>query len=46
MKFINFWLIKAKEKNLIKIVEWAQKHDRKVQSLTIDEVKQALLSMR
>ena len=44
MKLRNFWLVKAKEKTLLKIVEWAQKHQRKVEELTFDEIKEALAS--
>jgi hypothetical protein len=46
MRLSNFWLIKANEKSLLKIVEWAQKNGRQVKSLTQEEVKEALKSQR
>jgi hypothetical protein len=38
----NFWLSKAKEKNILKVVEWAHKNDRSVTGLKIDEIVDAL----
>jgi hypothetical protein len=38
----NFWLSKSKEKNVLKVVEWAHKNNRKVSSLKIDEIVEAL----
>jgi hypothetical protein len=46
MRLSNFWLIKANEKVLLKIVEWAQRNQRSVQSLTQAEVREALKSQR
>ena len=46
MRLSNFWLIKSKEKVLLKIVEWAQKNGREVKSLTQEEVREALKSQR
>ena len=46
MRLSNFWLIKAREKVLLKIVEWAQKNGKVVQNLTQDEVREALKSQR
>jgi len=46
MRLINFWLLKAKEKSLLKIVDWAQKNGRKVEELTRAEVKEALRCQR
>lgn len=46
MRLLNFWLLKAKEKSLLKIVEWAQKNNRKVEELTQAEIKEALRTQR
>ena len=46
MRLSNFWLIKAKEKTLLKIVEWAQKNGREVKNLSQEEVREALKSQR
>ncbi len=42
----NFWLLKSKEKNLLKIVAWAQQNNVKVENLTISEMKFALKTQR
>jgi hypothetical protein len=42
MKLRNFWLMKSKEKLLLKIVEWAQKNNKRVQRLTNIEIKHIL----
>jgi hypothetical protein len=46
MRVKNFWLLKRREKNLLKVVEWAQKNGRKVESLTRDEIIEAMRSQR
>lgn len=46
MRLSNFWLIKSKEKVLLKIVEWAQKQGKEVKYLTQEEVREALKSQR
>jgi hypothetical protein len=46
MRLRNFWLLKAKEKNLLKVVEWAQKNRKKVEELTVAEIKEALRTQR
>ena len=46
MKLKNFWLQKIREKQLLKIVEWAQRHNKKVEKLTKEEIKEALVSQR
>jgi hypothetical protein len=46
MHLRNFWLVKAKEKNLLKIVEWAQRNGLKVENLTRKEVIEALKVQR
>lgn len=46
MRLINFWLLKAKEKNLLKIVDWAQRNQRKVEELTKSDMREALRSQR
>ncbi len=42
MKYRNFWTTKSKEKLLIKIIQWAQKNNIKVESLTKTEINCAL----
>ena len=42
MRLINFWLLKSKEKQLIKIIEWAQKNNIKVENLSEKDIKEAL----
>jgi hypothetical protein len=37
----NFWLNKSKEKNILKVVEWAHKNNRRVLSLQINEIVEA-----
>jgi len=46
MRLLNFWLLKAKEKSLLKIVDWAQRNQRKVEELTEAEIREALRSQR
>jgi hypothetical protein len=46
MRIRNFWLQKRREKNLLKVVEWAQKNGRKVESLTKEEILEAMRSQR
>jgi len=40
----NFWISKSKEKNILKVVDWAHKNKRPVSSLQIYEVVDALKS--
>jgi hypothetical protein len=42
MRYKNFWTIKSKEKLLIKIIQWAQRNNVKVESLTKTEINCAL----
>jgi hypothetical protein len=42
MKLRNFWLNRLNEKNILKVVEWSHKNKRKVFSLKIDEIIDAL----
>ena len=42
----NIWLLKAKEKSLLKIVEWAQANKKKVENLTKSDIIEALRSQR
>jgi len=42
MRYKNFWIIKSKEKLLVKIIQWAQKNNIKVESLTKIEINYAL----
>ena len=39
MRLNNIWLIRAREKLLMKIVGWAQRNRIKVENLTTEEVK-------
>jgi hypothetical protein len=39
---MNYWLIKAREKYLIKIAQWAQKANVKVSELSLAQIKQIL----
>jgi len=39
MKFKNIWLIRANEKRLLQIVQWAQKQNRKVESIKKEELE-------
>lgn len=40
----NFWISKSKEKNILKVVEWAHKNNRSVCSLEIYEIIEAMRS--
>lgn len=40
----NFWISKSKEKNILKVVEWAHKNNRSVSSLEIYEIIEAMRS--
>lgn len=40
----NFWISKSKEKNILKIVDWAHKNDKRATSLEIFEIMEALKS--
>lgn len=42
MRFKNFWLLKHDEKSILKIVQWAQKNGIKVESLSKQDIIQAL----
>jgi hypothetical protein len=42
MKYNNFWTLKRKEKLIMKVVQWAQKHRKKVELLTKEEISIAL----
>lgn len=46
MRFRSFWLNKAKEKNILKIVEWAQKQNILVENLSQEDIYMALKAMR
>jgi DNA repair photolyase len=38
----NFWLIKRKEKLMIRVVQWAQRNKMKVELLTKQDILNAL----
>ena len=40
----NFWIVKSKEKNILKVVDWAHKNNKTVSSLEIYEIVEALKS--
>lgn len=42
MKYKNFWTIKRKEKLMLKVIEWAQKNQKKVELLTKEDIAFAL----
>lgn len=42
MKLRNYWLNKHNEKNILKVIEWAQRNDRKVESLSHTEIIEAV----
>lgn len=42
MGYRNFWTLKRKEKLLLKVIQWAQKHHKKVELLTKEEISIAL----
>jgi hypothetical protein len=42
IKLNNFWLLKSKEKTIIKIVEWAQKNRIKIEALTNKAISTAI----
>lgn len=46
MKFRNFWLLKAKEKSILKVVEWAQRNRIKVEELTYKDIKRAMQTLK
>lgn len=42
MKLRNFWTVKRKEKLILKVIQWAQKHRKKVELLTKEDITCAL----
>lgn len=42
MKLKNFWLNQVNEKNILKVVEWAHRHDREIESLSIETIVEAM----
>jgi hypothetical protein len=42
MKLRNYWLDKVREKVLLKVIEWAHRHNRPVQKLTQEEINEAI----
>ena len=45
MKLRNFWLNRINEKSVFKVIEWAHKNNRKIKSLEIMEIIDALKSI-
>jgi hypothetical protein len=44
MRYLNFWLSKNKEKILLKIVEWCQKNNKKIENIKYEDIVEALSS--
>jgi hypothetical protein len=44
MRHLNFWIFKHKEKILLKIVEWCQKNNKKIQEIKYEDIVEALAS--
>jgi len=44
MRILNYWMIKSKEKVLLKILDWCQKNKKKIQHLNYDDIIEALAS--
>jgi hypothetical protein len=42
MKLRNFWLNKRNEKNILKVVEWAHRQGRLIETLTNAEIIEAV----
>jgi len=42
IKINNFWLLKKKEKTIVKVVEWAQRNGVKIESLTSKTILTAI----
>jgi hypothetical protein len=38
----NFWLLKKKEKLMLRVVAWAQKNNKKVEYLSLEDMMLAL----
>lgn len=44
MKLRNFWLNKKNEKTILKVVEWAHRHNKPIDRLSLEEVYEAAKS--
>jgi len=44
MKIKNFWLNQLNEKNILKVVEWAHRHDQQIEYLSIEKIIEAMKS--
>lgn len=42
MKLRNFWLNKSKEKNILKVVEWAHRQGIMIEILNTDNIIEAI----
>ena len=38
----NFWLLKKKEKLILRVIAWAQKNNKKVEYLSLEDMMLAL----
>lgn len=41
MKLKNFWLNQINEKNILKVVEWAHRHGKKIEFLSVEMIVEA-----
>jgi hypothetical protein len=46
MELRNFWLIKRRETEILRIVAWAQQNNIKVEELTEEQIREALSTRR
>jgi hypothetical protein len=42
MELKNFWLNKVNETNILKVVEWAHRHDRPIEKLSTEDIIEAM----
>lgn len=42
MKIKNYWLNQVNEKNILKVVEWAHRHEQRIESLSIETIVEAM----
>lgn len=46
MRLMNIWLLQSKKKTLLKVVDWAHKNKKLVETLTTEEIQEALRSSK
>lgn len=42
MKLKNFWLNQINETNILKVVEWAHRNNRKIETLSVETIVEAM----